>query len=705
MSAAPELGVHRMHRWLLAGLVAATAIIVSPSQAADAATSSPGVFAGIPATSSVSDPVGEEPPGRPDDPPLDSGPPEQPSTVLEDFRAPSLPDVPDTFSTRSLSQNRTVGSVIAAGGEVVVHEATLAAIGSVADRSTARAGGADRYETAIALSAGQYPSGAADVWLATGQNFPDGLTASSIAGARGGPVLLTSRDEVPASVLAELARLAPRNVWVVGGPSAISEDVVQSVANALPGTSIARRDGADRYETAAFLAEGFFDSATAVFVATGQNFPDALSAGPAAAGQQAPTLLVTSASIPPATEAQLRRLRPSVVYVVGGPDVVSDGVATQISSLTGGRVERVAGDDRYATAAAVADRFFEATTPSLVLATGVNFPDSVAAGAVAGALSSPLLLVDGNDIPPRVTVDAARHLSWWLPDSGRVIRYTVIAHPDDEFAAWSIIGERDSRRYDVLIVLTTGESTIHCNGLAVNTPWKDLQYLPLPQPTGLQYSERCKQHRMDSWNVFAEQSGFTPSGATPEHLTGGPLEFAGREIAVPLRRDEDGTTVVTADDFTLSVGADSAVLSFDMGALTSDEVLWAVQTARGLADRFPTQVEGDIIGAGFYNDAGTGYENLHEDHHAVYELLGTTDLGLPGSQYTTVGHAQSARVFGASVTDYCDAMCHPGATAPFRGEMGRFQYSYGWLNDGLWQPAVVDTHAGFSEYQSFAKWF
>lgn len=645
-----------------------------------------------------------EPPGRPDDPPQRREPPARPSTVLETEKAPTSLDRSLALGLQSSpTENRVVGSVIAAGGADVVREATLAAVASVADRSTSRGGGSDRYGTAVALSAQHFPTGTADVWLATGETFPDGLAASAIAGARTGPVLLTRPNALPPSVAVELARLAPQRVWIVGGVAAVTEAVLQAVQGALPDATVSRLAGSDRYGTAAALAEAFFPSAPAVFVATGLNFPDALGAGPAAAGEDAPAMLVTTTTVPPATEAQLRRLRPPVVYVVGGADVVSNVVVARIGTLTGGQVVRVSGADRYATVAAVADRFFDATTQSVVLATGLNFPDALGAGAVAGALDSPLLLVDGGDVPPRVTSDAARRVSWWLPDSGRVLRYTVIAHPDDEFAAWSIVGERDPRRYDVLIVLTTGESTGFCNGLPVSNPWMSEQYLPQPQPTGVQYSERCKKHRMDSWNVFVEGADVGQVGPY-ERLTGGPISFDGREIPVPLTRDEAGT-VIPADGFDVAVGPDSARVSFDMGALTTDEVLWAVQTTRGLADRFPTRIEGDVIGAGFFNDAGTGYANLHEDHRAVYELLGATNLGVPGSQYTTVGHEQTARAFGATVTDYCTLMCHPAGPAAFIGSMGHFQYSYGWLADGYWPPGDVDAYAGFSRYQSFAKWF
>lgn len=646
----------------------------------------------------------EEPPGRPDDTPSRPGPPDKRSTVLDDLRARSTTDRSLAPGTQAAPPgDRVVGTIIAAGQHDVVSDEALATLASVADRTAARAGGTDRYATAVELSASQFPEGTAEVWLATGADFPDGITASAVAGARGGPVLLTRSSTLPPGVAAELARLAPGHVWVVGGTGAISDEVVEAVRATLPSAQVVRLAGADRYGTAAALAEAFVPAAEAAFVATGLNFPDALSSGPAAAGEQAPTLLVRTTAVPASTEAQLRRLRPSVVYVVGGTGVITDSVVSRIRTITGGTVVRVAGANRFATAAAVADRFFAATTPSIVLVTGSPFADGIAAGAVAGALASPLLLTDAGAVPPRVTVDAARRVSWWLPDSGRVIRYTVIAHPDDEFAAWSVLGPRDPRRYDVLVVLTAGETTVYCDGEPVSNPWMSQQYLPQPQPTGEIYSDRCRKHRMDSWRVFVESGGFTGTAA-PEELTGGPLEFEGRLIPVPLGRDAVGQ-VVESGSFDLAVGPDHAVVAFDMGALTTDEVLWAVQTTRGLVDRFPTQVEGDLLGAGYYNDGTTGYANTHADHRAVYDLLGAVDLGLPGSQYSTVGHAQSARAFGATVGEYCRQMCHPDAPSPFRASMGRFQYAYGWLGDGYWAPAEADQPAGFSRYQSFSKWF
>lgn len=645
-----------------------------------------------------------EPPGRPDDPPKDQSPPENPSEILEGLSARSTRDHSLYAGIQAAPVgNRVVGTVLAAGGTSVVRESALTTIGSVADRTPERAWGSDRYQTAVALSAAHFPTGTTDVWLATGDDFPDGLAASGIAGDRPGPVLLTPSNRLPGDVAAELMRLSPSNVWITGGTGVVTEKVVTAIKAAVPSATVERVAGADRFGTAAALSARFVDSADAAFVVTGLNFPDALAVGPAAALEDAPTLLATSKTLPAATATELARLRPSVVYVIGGPDVVGDTVASRISSITGGEVVRIAGPDRFATAAAIADRFFHATTSSVVLASGLDFPDGLSAGAVAGASDSPLLLVDANPTPPRVSLDAARRVSWWLPANGRVLRYTVVAHPDDDLSVWSLIGEPDPRRYDVVVVLTTGESTTYCNGRDVQNRWASQQYLPQPQPTGLQYSERCTKHRMDSWRAFMDGTNLGPVGET-ERLAGGPVTFDGREIPVPQRLSPTGE-VEPADFFDVSVGPDLAFVSFDMGALLPDEVLWAIQTTRGLDDRFPTQLEGDIIGAGFYNDDDTGYSNEHPDHFALFTALGANDLDLPGSQYTAVGHGQAARAFGATVDDYCGLMCHPGAPSAFRGDMGHFQWSFGWLSSGYWVPGGVDAHAGFSRYQSFAKWY
>ncbi len=97
-----------------------------------------------------------------------------------------------------------------------------------------------------------------------------------------------------------------------------------------------------------------------VYVATGENFPDALGASAAAAVQGGPVLLVTKNSIPPETATELSRLSPDAIFVAGGTAVVSDTVFEALKTYAPS-VIRVAGSNRYATAAEVSKSAFPVT--------------------------------------------------------------------------------------------------------------------------------------------------------------------------------------------------------------------------------------------------------------------------------------------------------------------------------------------------------
>ena len=601
------------------------------------------------------------------------------------------------------ANQRSAGSVLAVGGTDVLPEQALDAIAYATDRQPQRAAGASRYETAVAVSRLGHPAGSADVFIATSADFPDALAAGAYAGALDGPILLTRRDTIDAGTLAEVARLAPKRIRVAGSAGAVSDAVMAQLQTTVPTAVVTRHGGADRFETSAALSKALVPSTSMAIVATGSDFPDALSASPAAAVGAGALLLTRSTALPAATSAELGRLKPKTTYVVGGPTVVSDAVVGQIKVVTGGQVERLSGPDRYSTSAAISDRLFKPTTPSLVVARGQDFPDALAGGALAGARRSPLMLNPDGPSPARVSLDAARRVSWWYPGTGRVLRYNLIAHPDDELAARAVNGPKDPRRYDVYILLTRGEGTSYCNGEPINHQWADVEFTPLPQPRPLAYTEACKSHRLQSWAEFMNREGSGSVGSYTR-MTGGPISFQGREIPVPTTVSEAGAEV-QADYYDIAVGADSARVVFDLGALTPDEVLWAFEQTRTRLSLFPTNTEGDIVGASFVNTTSVGYPNAHPDHVAIHDLLETVDLELPGSQMSSVGHEQPGRTFGGTVPDYCAMMCHPGLSGQFQTTaVGTFQWAYGWLDSGVWPAGELDVYAGFSRYQSFGKW-
>jgi putative cell wall-binding protein len=223
--------------------------------------------------------------------------------------------------------------IIVLGGTGAVRESTLKALAVYSTGNvTRRIAGSTRYETAAAISADGFAPGVPVAYVATGANFPDALAGTPVAGSQGGPVLLTDRDELPAAVAAELDRLNPGRIVILGATGAVSSAVASELASYTTG-SVTRLSGADRYATAVAVSKANFTSAETVFVATGVNFPDALAGAPVAGMQDSPLLLVTGTSLPDVVRAELLRLSPSKVVVLGSTGVVSNTVVSQMQAL------------------------------------------------------------------------------------------------------------------------------------------------------------------------------------------------------------------------------------------------------------------------------------------------------------------------------------------------------------------------------------
>jgi putative cell wall-binding protein len=281
---------------------------------------------------------------------------------------------------------------------------------SAAGLAVQRFGGADRYATAALVSANHFAPGVPAAYVATGANFPDALAGGPAAAKAGAPILLVARDEIPAATRAELTRLRPGRIVVLGGGAGISEAVEVALAAYQTGGGVSRIGGADRYATAAAVSRATFAPGLATaYVATGLTFPDALVGGAAAARAGSPVLLTQPGSLPASTEAELRRLAPQRIVVLGGPVAVSEGVVARLRGLaTTGTVNRLAGADRYATAVAISAASFPNGMPGLFVATGQAFPDALVAVPAAAATGSALLLVPGSSVPAATRTEAVR---------------------------------------------------------------------------------------------------------------------------------------------------------------------------------------------------------------------------------------------------------------------------------------------------------
>jgi putative cell wall-binding protein len=248
-----------------------------------------------------------------------------------------------------------------------------------------RVAGADRIATSIRISQVGFPNklSATAVVLARADDFADELAGGPLAARFQGPLLLTPTAGLTDAVRAEIQRVLAvgRTVYLLGGTDAISANVGTDLQTL--GYTPVRVDGVDRYDTAVKIANILGDPPT-VFEVDGTNFPDGLSAGPAAALSHGVILLTAGRMQAPETAQYVSTHPTDVRYAIGGPAAAADPTA-----------QPLVGADRYATSIVVANQLF--ASPSIVaIASGVAFPDALSGGALAGIDGAPMLLVPSN---------------------------------------------------------------------------------------------------------------------------------------------------------------------------------------------------------------------------------------------------------------------------------------------------------------------
>lgn len=260
--------------------------------------------------------------------------------------------------------------------------------------SFARLGGTDRIATAVAISQASHAPGVGVAYVARADDFPDALAAGPVAQATGGPILLTPTTELAAATAAELNRLQPGRVVVLGGAEAVSNAVYEVLAE--DHAVVERVGGADRYETAAYVT-GLLGDLDVVYIATGERFPDAL-VGAAAAGKESGGVLLTGSNhLPDHTLYKLWTLTPDRIVILGGEQAVSSVVEKALIDADSGGVSRIFGATRYDTAVAVSEALYGRGAGEVFVASGENFPDALVVSAITG--TAPLLLTPRDELP------------------------------------------------------------------------------------------------------------------------------------------------------------------------------------------------------------------------------------------------------------------------------------------------------------------
>ncbi|WP_190276714.1 cell wall-binding repeat-containing protein [Catenulispora acidiphila] len=272
-----------------------------------------------------------------------------------------------------------------------------------------RLGGGTRYATGLMVSQHQWAAGKASaVVLARGDAAPDALAGVPFAAHVHGPLLLTDPSALDSETRSEIDRVlggphSGKTVYILGGAGAVAPSIEKGLRDA--GYKVVRYGGDSRFSTALQIASAFGPT-DHVIVATGRNFPDALSAGSLGAAEGAPIVLSDDTVLDAATAA----------FVARHPAIDPVGVQAQhaVAGLAAGRtVDRsLAGSDRYVTATDVATRVAQILghTPATVgVASGTAFPDALTGGAFIANAGGALVLTD----PTRLTASTGALLTGW----------------------------------------------------------------------------------------------------------------------------------------------------------------------------------------------------------------------------------------------------------------------------------------------------
>ena len=267
------------------------------------------------------------------------------ASLAGDREAPILLTDPGSLSEATCQQLQQLypSTVYIVGGTAAVSNAVKDQVKQAVsqDCKVRRLQGATRYDTGIAV-AGALTGDSDTVVVATGEGYADALSISPYAYATGSPVLLASKgDGLSNDALALIKNGGYKKAVIVGGTAAVPAKVASQLASAGIATSDQTRLAGDtRYDTSQKIAK--FELASSedfdmdgVFLATGENFPDALAAGPVAGQNLAPLLLVDGGGDTAAGFLKSYKGKVSSATVVGGQNAVSDGAANKLASALG----------------------------------------------------------------------------------------------------------------------------------------------------------------------------------------------------------------------------------------------------------------------------------------------------------------------------------------------------------------------------------
>lgn len=246
--------------------------------------------------------------------------------------------------------------------------------------------GNDRYGTCSSIVQDGWRSNCEYAVIVNGENFPDALSASTLAKKYNAPILLTQNDALNDNTYNQLKRLNVKKVFIVGGDFVVKPVVEQTIKSM--GIETIRYKGQDRNETSIKVAEQIGTS-NGIILTTNNDFVDALSVAPIAAKLQMPIILMPKDTVPESVKGFVSGKNISTTYVLGGTDIISDAVTGYFPN-----VKRIGGQNKYERNINIINAFSDKFNfDNIYLAYSEKFADALSGSAIAALEGNPIVLM------------------------------------------------------------------------------------------------------------------------------------------------------------------------------------------------------------------------------------------------------------------------------------------------------------------------
>lgn len=256
--------------------------------------------------------------------------------------------------------------------------------------------GSTRYETAIKISKNGWDS-AENVVIVNGDKLPDALAATPLAKEKNAPILLTNTNKLNKETREELKRLNPKNIMIIGGEVAVSQNVKSELEQM--GMNVDRISGKTRFETSLEIAKRLSNivSVSEIAVVNGEKgLSDATSIAAIAANKSMPIILMPTKGTS-IYDKYIKDNNIQKTYIIGQTGSISTEIEGKLPNS-----ERIGGRDRNDTNAKIVDRFYGNSLKSIFVCKNGSLKedhliDALSVGVLAAKENSPVVIV-GNSL-------------------------------------------------------------------------------------------------------------------------------------------------------------------------------------------------------------------------------------------------------------------------------------------------------------------